>query len=382
MTDALKRLSDEGVAIWLDDLSRKRITSGNLAELLDEQHVVGVTTNPSIFQKAISSGDGYEQQLADLAARKVTVEEAIRMITTADVRDAADILRPVFDATEGQDGRVSIEVDPRLAHNTQATVAEAKQLAWLVDRPNTLIKIPATKAGLPAITEVIGKGISVNVTLIFSLERYREVMDAYLAGLEKAKAAGLDLAKIHSVASFFVSRVDTEIDKRIDALGTGGTSQAFGTGGEAKAARGKAGLANARLAYEAYEEVFSSDRWLALDKAHANKQRPLWASTGVKDKAYKDTLYVDELVAPGTVNTMPEATLQATADHGRITGNTIAGTYDQSRAEIEAVEKLGISYDEVVQLLEDEGVEKFEASWNDLLKSTEAELKRLAPSEG
>ncbi|MFD7003436.1 transaldolase [Streptomyces mirabilis] len=372
MTDALKRLSEEGVAIWLDDLSRKRITSGNLAELIDQQHVVGVTTNPSIFQKAISSGDGYEQQLADLAARKVTVDEAIRMITTADVRDAADILRPVFDATQGQDGRVSIEVDPRLAHNTAATIAEAKQLAWLVDRPNTLIKIPATKAGLPAITEVIGRGISVNVTLIFSLERYREVMDAYLAGLEKAKAAGLDLSKIHSVASFFVSRVDTEIDKRLDALGTP----------EAKAARGKAALANARLAYQAYEEVFSSDRWAALDKAQANKQRPLWASTGVKDPAYKDTLYVDELVAPNTVNTMPEATLQATEDHGDIVGNTIAGTYEQSRAELDAVEKLGISYDDVVQLLEDEGVEKFAASWNDLLKSTEAELKRLAPSEG
>ncbi|WP_405832270.1 transaldolase [Streptomyces sp. NBC_01176] len=372
MTDALKRLSEEGVAIWLDDLSRKRITSGNLAELIDQQHVVGVTTNPSIFQKAISSGDGYEQQLAELAARKVTVEEAIRMITTADVRDAADILRPVFDATQGQDGRVSIEVDPRLAHNTTATVAEAKQLAWLVDRPNTLIKIPATKAGLPAITEVIGKGISVNVTLIFSLERYREVMDAYLAGLEKAKAAGLDLSKIHSVASFFVSRVDTEIDKRLDALGTP----------EAKAARGKAALANARLAYQAYEEVFSSERWAALDKAQANKQRPLWASTGVKDPAYKDTLYVEDLVAPNTVNTMPEATLQATEDHGRITGNTIAGTYEQSQAELDAVEKLGISYDDVVQLLEDEGVEKFAASWNDLLKSTEAELQRLAPSEG
>ncbi|MFI6683418.1 transaldolase [Streptomyces sp. NPDC050485] len=371
MTDALKRLSDEGVAIWLDDLSRKRITSGNLAELIDQSHVVGVTTNPSIFQKAISSGDGYEQQLADLAARKVTVEEAIRMITTADVRDAADILRPVFDATEGQDGRVSIEVDPRLAHNTRATVAEAKQLAWLVDRPNTLIKIPATKAGLPAITETIGLGISVNVTLIFSLKRYREVMDAYLAGLEKARERGLDLSKIHSVASFFVSRVDTEIDKRIDALGTD----------EAKAARGKAGLANARLAYEAYEEVFSSDRWNALDKAHANKQRPLWASTGVKDKAYKDTLYVDDLVAPNTVNTMPEATLEATADHGQITGDTVTGTYEQSRAELAAVEKLGISYDEVVQLLEDEGVEKFESAWNDLLKSTEAELKRLAPAE-
>ncbi|MEV0782062.1 transaldolase [Streptomyces sp. NPDC050423] len=372
MTDALKRLSDEGVAIWLDDLSRKRITSGNLAELIDQQHVVGVTTNPSIFQKAISHGDGYEQQLTDLATRKVTVDEAIRMITTADVRDAADILRPVFDSTDGQDGRVSIEVDPRLAHHTDATVAEAKQLAWLVDRPNTLIKIPATKAGLPAITETIGRGISVNVTLIFSLERYREVMDAYLAGLEKAKAAGLDLSKVHSVASFFVSRVDTEIDKRLDAIGSD----------EAKALKGKAALANARLAYEAFEEVFSSDRWAALDKAHANKQRPLWASTGVKDPAYKDTLYVDDLVAPGTVNTMPEATLDATADHGQITGNTIAGTYEQARAELDAIGTLGVSYDDVVQLLEDEGVEKFEAAWIDLLNSTEAELKRLAPSEG
>ncbi|MFF7314226.1 transaldolase [Streptomyces sp. NPDC008137] len=372
MTDALKRLSEEGVAIWLDDLSRKRITSGNLAELIDQQHVVGVTTNPTIFQKAISEGDGYDQQLSDLAARKVTVEEAIRMITTADVRDAADILRPVFDATGGQDGRVSIEVDPRLAHNTKATVAEARQLAWLVDRPNTLIKIPATKAGLPGITETIGNGISVNVTLIFSLERYREVMDAYLTGLEKAKAKGLDLSKIHSVASFFVSRVDTEIDKRIDALGTP----------EAKALRGKSAIANARLAYQAYEEVFSSERWSALERAGANKQRPLWASTGVKDKAYKSTLYVDELVAPNTVNTMPEATLYATEEHGEITGNTLAGTYEQARADLDAVEQLGIKYDDVVQLLEDEGVEKFEASWTDLLKSTEAELKRLAPSEG
>lgn len=372
MTDALKRLSDEGVAIWLDDLSRKRITSGNLAELIDEQHVVGVTTNPSIFQKAISQGDGYDTQLEDLAARRVTVEEAVRMITTADVRDAADILRPVFDATDGQDGRVSIEVDPRLAHNTLATTAEAKQLAWLVDRPNTLIKIPATEAGLPAITETIGRGISVNVTLIFSLERYRKVMDAYLAGLEKAKAAGLDLSKIHSVASFFVSRVDTEIDKRLDAIGTD----------EAKAAKGKSALANARLAYEAYEAVFSSERWAVLDKAHANKQRPLWASTGVKDPNLKDTLYVDELVAPNTVNTMPEATLEAVGDHGEITGNTVAGTYEQARADLDAVAKLGISYDDVVKVLEDEGVDKFEKSWTELLKSTEAELKRLAPSEG
>ncbi|MEU0054540.1 transaldolase [Streptomyces sp. NPDC006184] len=372
MTDALKRLSEEGVAIWLDDLSRKRITSGNLAELIDQQHVVGVTTNPTIFQKAISQGDGYDQQLSDLAARKVTVEEAIRMITTADVRDAADILRPVFDATGGQDGRVSIEVDPRLAHNEHATVAEAKQLAWLVDRPNTLIKIPATLAGVPAISEVIGRGISVNVTLIFSLERYREVMDAYLSGLEKAKESGLDLSEIHSVASFFVSRVDTEIDKRLDEIGTD----------EAKGLRGKAALANARLAYQAYEEVFSSDRWSALENAGANKQRPLWASTGVKDPAYPDTLYVTELVAPNTVNTMPEATLEATEDHGEIGGNTVAGTYEQARADLDALERLGIAYDDVVRVLEEEGVEKFEASWNDLLKSTQAELERLAPSEG
>ncbi|MCS0603275.1 transaldolase [Streptomyces sp. LP11] len=372
MTDALKRLSEEGVAIWLDDLSRKRITSGNLAELIDQQHVVGVTTNPTIFQKAISQGDGYDLQLSDLAARRVTVEEAVRMITTADVRDAADVLRPVFDATGGQDGRVSIEVDPRLAHNEKATVAEAKQLAWLVDRPNTLIKIPATMAGIPAITSVIGLGISVNVTLIFSLERYRVVMDAYLSGLEKAKERGLDLSKIHSVASFFVSRVDTEIDKRLGEIGTD----------EAKALRGKAAVANARLAYQAYEEVFSSDRWNALENAGANKQRPLWASTGVKDPAYSDTLYVTELVAPNTVNTMPEATLEATEDHGEVTGDTVSGTYEQARADLDALEKLGISYDDVVRVLEEEGVEKFEGSWTDLLKSTEAELQRLAPSEG
>ncbi|WP_431783952.1 transaldolase [Streptomyces chumphonensis] len=371
MTDALKRLSDEGVAIWLDDLSRERITSGGLAELIDQLHVVGVTTNPSIFQKAISQGEGYEQQLTDLAARRVSVEEALRMITTADVRDAADILRPVYEATGGRDGRVSIEVDPRLAHHTRPTVAEARQLAWLVDRPNTLIKIPASLAGLPAITETIANGISVNVTLIFSLERYRQVMDAYLTGLERADAKGLDISRIHSVASFFVSRVDSEIDKRLDALGTE----------EAAALRGKAALANARLAYQAYEEVIASDRWKALEAKNANVQRPLWASTGVKDPAYPDTLYVTELVAPHTVNTMPEPTLDATADHGKITGDTVRGTYEQARADLDAIEALGISYDEVVRLLEDEGVEKFEKSWTDLLTSTEAELKRLAPKE-
>jgi transaldolase len=352
------------VSIWLDDLSRRRITSGNLAELVDTKHVVGVTTNPSIFQAAIGSGEGYEEQLADLAVRGVTVDEAVRMMTTADVRAAADILQSVYTATGGRDGRVSIEVDPRLAHHTAATIAEAKQLAWLVDRPNVMIKIPATKAGLPAITEVIGLGISVNVTLIFSLERYREVMDAYLAGLEKAAAKGLDLSAIHSVASFFVSRVDSEIDKRLTVLGTD----------EALALKGRAALANARLAYEAYEEVFAGERWTALAGARANKQRPLWASTGVKDPAYKDTLYVDELVAPGTVNTMPEATLDATADHGEITGNTVTGGYAQARADLAAVEALGISYNEVVTQLEDEGVAKFEVAWQDLLDAVTKSL--------
>ncbi|WP_326574654.1 transaldolase [Streptomyces sp. NBC_00481] len=370
--EPLKRLSDEGVSLWLDDLSRERVTSGDLAKLVETRHVVGVTTNPSIFRAAIGPGEGYEDQLADLAVRGVTVDEAVRMMTTADVRAAADVLRPVYDATAGRDGRVSIEVDPRLAHDTAATVAEAKQLAWLVDRPNVMIKIPATKAGLPAITEVIGLGISVNVTLIFSLERHYEVMHAYLAGLEKARAAGLDLSAIHSVASFFVSRVDAEIDKRLSLLGTD----------EALALRGRAALANARLAYEAYEEVFGEagrtthpgGRWTALAGARANKQRPLWASTGVKDPAYKDTLYVDELVAPGTVSTMPQATLDAVADHGVIRGDTVSGGYAQARADLAAVEALGVSYDEVVRLLENQGVATFEAAWQDLLDAVAKSL--------
>ncbi|MFG2574897.1 transaldolase [Streptomyces sp. NPDC048481] len=369
---ALKRLSDEGVSVWLDDLSRERIRSGGLARLVETRGVVGVTTNPSIFQAAIGSGAGYEEQLADLAVRGVTVDEAVRMLTTADVRAAADVLRPVFAATDGLDGRVSIEVDPRLAHDTAATVAEARQLAWLVDRPNVMIKIPATKAGLPAITEVVGLGISVNVTLIFSLERYRDVMDAYLAGLEKARAAGLDLTLIRSVASFFVSRVDAETDRRLTAMGTD----------EALALKGRAALANARLAYQAYEEVFgpadapdrAGARFAALAGAGANPQRPLWASTGVKDPAYKDTLYVDGLVAPGTVNTMPEATLDAAADHGDITGDTVTGGYAAARADLAAVEALGVSYDEVVTRLEDEGVAKFTAAWQDLLDAVTKSL--------
>ncbi|MCX4746250.1 transaldolase [Kitasatospora sp. NBC_01287] len=373
MTDALKRLSEEGVAIWLDDLSRNRLTTGNLAELVQSKHVVGVTTNPTIFQKAIAgSGDSsYDAQLRDLAVRKVTTDEAIRMITTADVRDAADVLRPVYDASNGRDGRVSIEVDPRLAHETAATVAEAKQLWWLVDRPNVLIKIPATLAGLPAISEVVGRGISVNVTLIFSLERYKAVIDAFLTGLEQAKAKGIALSSIESVASFFVSRVDTEIDKRLEAIG-----------GDAVKLRSKAALANARLAYQAYEEVFGSvdgkkpagDRWKALEAAGAKPQRPLWASTGVKDPALPDTLYVTELVAPGTVNTMPEATLDATGDHGQVTGDTITVNYDDAQSVLDALAAAGVDYDDVVRVLEDEGVSKFEASWQELLDTVTASL--------
>jgi transaldolase len=373
MTDALKRLSDEGVAIWLDDLSRTRLTTGNLAELVRDKHVVGVTTNPTIFQKAIGGGsDAYDAQLRDLAVRGVTVDEAVRMMTAADVRSAADVLRPVYDASNGRDGRVSIEVDPRLAHNTEATIAEAKQLAWLVDRPNTLIKIPATQAGLPAIAAVLGEGISVNVTLIFSLERYRGVMDAFLTGLEQAKASGHDLSSIESVASFFVSRVDTEIDKRLDKLATP----------EAKAAKSKAAVANAQLAYQAYEEVFGSDRWAALAEAGAKPQRPLWASTGVKDPSLDDTLYVVELVAPGTVNTMPEATLNAVADHGVIRGDSVTGSYAAAQAVMDELAGLGISYDDVVQVLEDEGVEKFEASWKELLDTVSASLAKFAPKGG
>ena len=366
MNEKLNKLSDDGVSIWLDDLSRDRIRSGGLAALISDKNVSGVTTNPTIFQKAISGSTMYDGQTAELASRKVSVDEAVRMITTADVRAAADILRPVFDRTGGVDGRVSIEVDPRLAHQTTPTIAEAKQLAWLVDRPNTLIKIPATLEGLPAITAVLAAGISVNVTLIFSLERYRAVMDAFISGIEQAKENGHDVSKIQSVASFFVSRVDTEVDKRLKKLGSP----------EATALLGQAAVANARLAYQAYEEVFGGERWAPLKAAGASAQRPLWASTGVKDPSYKDTLYVDDLIVGGVVNTMPEATLNAVAAHGESSGDAVHGTYEQAAKVIADVEALGISYDDVVQVLEDEGVQKFDASWNELLSAVEAELAK------
>jgi transaldolase len=364
MTDALADLSAQGVSIWLDDISRERLQSGNLEQLIQDKHVVGVTSNPTIFQKALEKGHAYDDQLRDLATRGVDLEEAVRMLTTFDIRWACDVLRPVWDQTGGKDGRVSIEVDPRLAHETAKTVAEAKALWWLVDRPNVMIKIPAALEGLPAITAATAEGISVNVTLIFGLERYEQVMDAYLTGLEQAREKGIDLSTIRSVASFFVSRVDTEVDKRLDKMGTD----------EAKALRGKAAIANARLAYERYERNFSSDRWQTLKAAGANEQRPLWASTGVKDPTYDDTMYVVDLVADNTVNTMPEATLNAMADHGEVRGDQVRGTYAQAKQVLDDLAKIGIEYDDVVELLEVEGVQKFEDAWKQLLEGVRGQL--------
>jgi transaldolase len=355
MTDSIARLRTAGVSIWLDDLSRARLTTGSLAALRD-RGVSGVTTNPAIFARAITDSDAYDGQIRDLKLRQAPADQALRELTTSDVRQACDVLRPVYEATNGVDGRVSIEVDPRIAHETDRTVAEARALWWLVDRPNLFIKIPAAKQGLPAITACLAEGISINVTLIFSLARYGEVIEAFLAGLEGARAAGRDLSGIASVASFFVSRVDTETDRRLDKIGTP----------QAAALRGKAAIANARLAYQRYEEMIAADRWKSLERAGARPQRPLWASTGVKDPAYDDTRYVTGLVAPSVINTMPEATLNAVADHGDIPADSIHGTYEQSQAVLDDLAALGIGYDDVVQTLEDQGVTAFDASWDHL----------------
>jgi transaldolase len=371
MTDRLAQLSDQGVSIWLDDLSRERIVSGNLQKLIDDKHVVGVTTNPSIFAAALTNGAVYDAQVRELVGQGADVDRAVFEITTEDVRQGCDIMRPTYDATDHVDGKVSIEVDPRKARDTEGTVAEAKELWQAVDRPNLFIKIPATLEGLPAISRVLAEGISVNVTLIFSLDRYRGVMNAFLTGLEQARQNGHDLSELHSVASFFVSRVDTEVDARLDQIG----SEA------ANALKGKAGVANARLAYQAYEEVFSTPRWQVLAGEGARPQRPLWASTGVKDPAYSDTLYVVELVAPGTVNTMPEKTLDAVADHGEITGDTVTGNYDDAAKVLDDLAALGISYQDVVETLENEGVVKFEKSWSELLTDVQSQLTAAAKGD-
>jgi transaldolase len=361
----LAALSAAGVSVWLDDLSRDRLQTGNLQELIDTKCVVGVTTNPTIFQLALSKGHAYDEQVKELAERGADVDAAVRTVTTDDVRNACDVLAKQHELSDGVDGRVSIEVDPRLAHDTDKTILQAVELWKIVDRPNLFIKIPATRAGLPAITAVLAEGISVNVTLIFSVERHRAVMDAYLSGLEKAKEAGHDVSKIHSVASFFVSRVDTEIDKRLEKIGTD----------EALALRGQAGVANARLAYAAYEEVFvGGSRYEALKADGARVQRPLWASTGVKNPDYSDTLYVTELVAPNTVNTMPEKTIDAVADHGVITGDAVTGTAGAAQEVFDKLSAVGIDLPDVFKVLEDEGVEKFEKSWLELLEATQGQL--------
>ncbi|WP_432540538.1 transaldolase [Kineococcus sp. SYSU DK002] len=362
----LEALHQHGVSVWLDDLSRELTDGGELQRLVD-LGVLGVTSNPTIFATALSKGDRYTEQVKELVAAGADTEKAVFEITTEDVRRAADVLKPVFDRTDGLDGRVSLEVDPRLARDTAATEESARQLWRAVGKENLYIKIPATVEGLTAISTALSEGISVNVTLIFSLDRYRAVMQAFLTGLEQAKVNGHDLSKIESVASFFVSRVDSEIDKRLDEVGTE----------EAKALRSKAGLANARLAYQAYEEVFSTPRWQVLKEAGARPQRPLWASTGVKDPNLPDTLYVTGLVAPNTVNTMPGKTLDATVDHAEVTGDTIRGSYGESQQVLDDLERLGISYTDVVELLETEGLDKFEKSWTELLQTVTDELERV-----
>jgi transaldolase len=361
----LAALSAAGVSVWLDDLTRDRIKSGNLQELIDTKSVVGVTTNPSIFQKALSDSDSYDEQIAELAERGADVDSTIRTVTTDDVRAACDVFKPQWEASDGVDGRVSIEVDPGVAHDTDQTNEQAVDLWKTVDRPNLFIKIPATEEGIPAITATLADGISVNVTLIFSVERHRAVMDAYLKGLTKAKEAGHDLSKIHSVASFFVSRVDAEVDKRLDKIGSE----------EAKALRGKAAVANARLAYAAYQEVFDGGADFEELKTHgARVQRPLWASTGVKNEDYSDTLYVTELVAPNTVNTMPEKTMDAVADHGEIKGDRVSGTAAEAQEVFDKLQEVGVDLDDVFIALENEGVEKFVESWNQLTEETKAQL--------
>jgi transaldolase len=365
MSERLNALAEAGVSIWLDDLSRERIETGSLAALVKEKSVVGVTTNPTIFATAIADGERYDEQVRKLVEQDEPVDRVIFELTTEDVRDACDVFAPVAESTAA-DGRVSIEVEPDLANDTEGTTDSARALWAAVDRPNVLIKIPATKEGLPAIATATSEGISVNVTLIFSTERYREVMDAYLTGLEQAREAGHDLSRIQSVASFFVSRVDTEVDRRLEEVGSD----------EALALRGKAAIANARLAYAAYEKVIASDRWKALAEAGANPQRPLWASTGVKNPDYPDTMYVAELVVTNTVNTMPEKTLDAFADHGEVRGDQVTGRAAESQQILDQLADVGVDFEDVLLTIEHEGVDKFKKSWGELVETVEKQMEQ------
>jgi transaldolase len=371
-TDTLQALSEAGVSIWLDDLSRQRINSGNLADLITNRHVVGVTSNPTIFAHAVVHAEDYAEQVNQLAARGASVDEAVREITVADVQQACDVFSGTWETSGGVDGRVSLEVSPQLAHDTAATLAQAGELWKIVDRPNLMIKIPATVEGLAAITGALADGISVNVTLVFSVARHREVMAAFFAGLEGASENGYDLARIISVASFFVSRVDTEVDKRLAAIGTE----------TALALRGKAAVANARLAYAAYQQEFGTERWAQLKAAGARPQRPLWASTGVKNPAYPDTKYVTELIAPGVVNTMPENTLLAMLDHGKVPGGQVSGAAEAAQRTFDELTEVGIDLDDVFVVLEREGVEKFDTSWAELGETVAGQLAKVAPNSG
>lgn len=364
-------LSKAGVSIWLDDLSRARIESGNLAALIASHNVVGVTTNPTIFASAIGSGVGYSDRIVECARSGASAEQAAFTLMCADVADACDVLHPVFESSDGRDGRVSIEVSPTLSRDAAATVAQALQLWRQVNRPNAMIKIPATVEGIDAISEVIGAGVSVNVTLIFSLTRYRQVINAYLHGLEIARAAGHDISQIHSVASFFVSRVDSLVDAKLDAIAESNSVDLS----ELSLLRSKTGLANARLAYEVFEQGFDSERARMLLGLGGNLQRPLWASTGVKDPSLPDTMYVTGLVAAHSVNTMPEATLSAFADHGQVDGDTITGEYRDSDLILNALDGYGIDYAEITEHLENEGLDKFESSWSELLDTVADALR-------
>ena len=369
MADPLEKLAAAGVSIWLDDLSRPLLTTGALNRVVQERHVVGITTNPTIFANAIGGGDDYDDQIRELGERGTPTAEVLRLLTVADVQSACDVLRPIYDATGSVDGRVSIEVDARLAHDTDGAITEARQLWRLVDRPNLFVKIPATKLGLPAIAQCLADGISINVTLIFSLQRYAAVIDAFLDGMERALMAGRNLSTLTSVASFFVSRVDTEIDSRLDQIATP----------EAVALKGRAAIANARLAYEHYEQIFAGERWRALLAAGAHPQRPLWASTGVKNPSYDDTKYVVDLVTQGVVNTMPQATLAAVADHGTIGGDTIRSFYAEAHQVLRDLAAVGVNYDDVVDLLEHQGLTKFETSWTLVTGELSDRLRATSP---
>ena len=350
-------ISDIGVSIWLDDLSKDRLMSGSLQKLVDDHHVVGVTSNPTIFAGAVSGSDSYREDLEAMAAAGATPEEAVFEVMIRDIQGACDLLHPVFEETSGEDGRVSLEVSPLLAHDTAGTVAQARELWAKVNRQNLMIKIPATQAGLPAITEVIGDGISVNVTLIFSIERYAEVIEAYFQGIEKALSRAIDVSSIRSVASFFVSRVDTAIDATLDALG----------GEQASSVRSLSAIANARLAYELFRAQHETDRAQGLIARGMRDQRPLWASTGVKDPTLPPAYYVTELAVAHVVNTMPEKTLLALESEGIVEGDRVSGYFDAARDTLATVENLGISVRQVTEQLEAEGVEKFVQSWRELL---------------